>query len=384
MAKKDTEKNAIDPLKSAIMALRKGRYRESFGGVNPTGASAWMIDEKGEKTLVGKCLRQVWYSKKRIPRTNTATDDNQFVFMMGNAGEDGLQQAWEKAGILLEANSKMVHNLAKNPETDDEIRLSGEVDAILRWSELVEFDDGIERVQIDPTKAIGIEVKTKYGHFGKAQIMGNRDSVYENGFPQIEHLMQTGLYLAAREKYERFHNVEIPYFVITYVLRDNGVHKSFRIELSDGYDGRIIVKDMDGNELEPRAELHLDWGVQPQKIELTIDMMRERYYQQIENLKSDTPPPREFDLRYSDEKAERLFDAGKMSKTKKGKHEKDPLANVGDWNCSYCDWKDECYPQGIFTVDVENGVLTVDDALEKYGIGQGSDWIKGDGNVSDN
>jgi len=120
----------------------------------------------------------------------------------------------------------------------------------------------------------------------------------------------------------------------------------------------------------------------PQKIDLTIDMMRERYYEQLENLKSDTPPSREFDLRYSDDKAERLFEDGTMSKTKKGKHEKDALANVGDWNCSYCDWKDECYPQGIFTVEVEDGVLTVDEALERYGIGQGStEWKKGEGNV---
>tara|TARA_R110002012_G_scaffold315755_1_gene530012 strand:- start:7767 stop:8879 length:1113 start_codon:yes stop_codon:yes gene_type:complete len=370
MSASNNEQIAIDPLDSAIAALRGGKYRESLGGVNPTGASAEMINERGEKVLVGKCLRQVWYSKKKIPRTNTSTDNNQFVFMMGHMGEAGLHEAWGNAGILLEAGAKMVQNLAKNPDKDDEIRLSGEVDAILRWTEWKTGADGVERVHIDPSKAIGIEVKTKYGHFGKAQIMGNRDSIYANGFPQIEHLMQTALYLASRKRFEDFHNVKIPYFVICYILRDNGVHKSFRVELSDGYDGRVIVKDMEGNELKPKVEKSLEWGVQAQQMDLTIDMMRERYYQQLENLKSDTPPPREYDLRYSDEKAERLFDAGEMSKTKKGNHEKKPLDDIGDWNCSYCDWKDVCYPQGIFTVDVEKGVLTVDEALAKYGIGE--------------
>jgi len=361
---------AIDPLESAIIALRHGHHRESLGGVNPTGASAEMINERGDKVLVGKCLRQVWYSKKKIPRTNIATDNNQFVFMMGNMGESGLQEAWANAGILLESNAKIVHNLAKNPDKDEEIRLSGEVDAILRWSELKTGDDGISRIHIDPTKAIGIEVKTKYGHFGKAQIMGNKNSTYELGFPQIEHLMQTALYLAARKKFEDYHKVEIPYFVICYILRDNGIHKSFRVELSDDYDGRIIVKDMDGKELKPKMEMALEWNKTPQQMELTLDMMRERYYQQIENLKSDTPPPREYDLRYSDEKAERLFNAGDLSKTKKSNHEKNPLDNIGDWNCSYCDWKDVCYPQGIFTKEVEDGTLTIDEALIKYGIGQ--------------
>ena len=41
-----------------------------------------------------------------------------------------------KAGVLLEANSKIRKNIAKNPDTDEPLMLSGEVDALLRWSEL--------------------------------------------------------------------------------------------------------------------------------------------------------------------------------------------------------------------------------------------------------
>ena len=370
--KTDSEQTAIDPFRVAVDALRQGKYRESLGGVNPTGASALMINERGEKTLVGKCLRQVWYSKKRVPRTNPANDNAQCIFMMGNAAEDGLQKAWENAGVLLESNAKIRANIAKNPETDDEIMLSGEVDALLRWSEMRTDDNGVSRMHIDPSKAIGIEVKSKWGYGAKMVMQGNKSSTYEHGYPQIEHLMQTALYLHTRKAFEEFHDVEIPYFVICYISRDNGLHKSFRVELSDGYEGRIVVKDMNGNELKPKAEKSLDWGIQAQQMELTIDMMRERFLQQIENLKSDTPPPREFDLRYSDAKAERLFDMGELSKTKFNEHGKKPLAEIGDWNCSYCDWKGVCYPQGIFTIPVEDGVLTIDEALANYSVG-GSD-----------
>ncbi|MCP4124357.1 MAG: hypothetical protein GY751_21635 [Bacteroidetes bacterium] len=363
---------ALDPFEVACATLRQGKYRESLGGVNPTGASAKMINERGEETLVGKCLRQVWYSKKRVPRTNPATDNNQFLFMMGNAAEDGLQKAWENAGILLESNAKLRANIAKNPETDDAIMLSGEVDAILRWTEMRTGDDGVPRMHIDPTKAIGIEVKSKWGYGAKMVMQGNKSSTYEHGYPQIEHLMQTALYLHTRKAFEEFHDVEIPYFVICYISRDNGLHKSFRVELSDGYDGRIIVKDMNGNELKPKAEKSLDWGVQTQQMELTIDMMRERFLMQIENLKSDTPPPRDFALRYSDEEAERLNSVGELSKTKFNEHGKKPLSEIGDWNCSYCDWKGVCYPQGIFTIPVEDGILTIDEALANYSVG-GSD-----------
>ena len=124
------ENEALDPFTVAIDALRQGKYRESLGGktgVNPTGASAIMKNERGEDKLVGKCLRQVWYSKKRVPRTNPANDNSQFIFMMGHMAEHGLHEAWGKAGVLLEANSKIRKNIAKNPETDDEIMLSGEV-----------------------------------------------------------------------------------------------------------------------------------------------------------------------------------------------------------------------------------------------------------------
>lgn len=365
-----TENEALDPLQVAINSLRKGKYRESLGGktgVNPTGASAWMTNERGERVLVGKCLRQVWYSKKKVPRTNPATDNNQFVFMMGNMAEAGLQEAWSNAGILLEANAKIRKNIAKNPETDDEIMLSGEVDAIVRWTEMQTGDDGIDRMVVDPTKAIGIEVKSKWGYGAKAVMQGNKTSTYENGFPQIEHLMQTALYLHLRKTFEDFHNVEIPYFVICYIGRDNGANKSFRVELSDGYEGSIVVKDMEGNILKPRAEKLLEWGV-VQNMDLTIDMMRERYYEQLDNLKSDTPPAREFSLRYSDDEAKRLFERGELSKTKFAEHGKKPLAEIGDWNCSYCDWKDTCWPQGIFTLDVENGILTIDQALAEYGV----------------
>jgi len=363
---------ALDPFTVALKSLRQGKYRESLGGkegVNPTGASAIMKNERGEDKLVGKCLRQAWYSKKKVPRTNPATDTNQFLFMLGNVAEGGLQDAWENAGVLLEANSKIKKNIAKNPDTDEPIILSGEVDALLRWTDMQTDANGVSRMVIDPSKAIGIEVKSKWGYGAKMVMNGTKTSTYEQGYPQIEHLMQTALYLHMRKTWEDFHNVEIPYFVICYISRDNGANKSFRVELSDGYEGRIIVKDMNGNELKPRAEKALEWNITPQQMDLTLDMMRDRFYKQLDNLKSDTPPARDFYLRYSDVMAMANFDMGELSKTKFNEHGKKPLAEIGDWNCSYCDWKDTCYPQGIFSVDVENGVLTANEALKEYGIG---------------
>ena len=137
MSSNNANNEALDPLTVALKSLRQGKYRESLGGktgINPTGASALMMNERGEEQLVGKCLRQVWYSKKKVPRTNPASDTSQFIFMMGNMAEEGLQQAWANAGVLLEANSKIKKNIAKNPDKDEPLMLSGEVDALLRWT----------------------------------------------------------------------------------------------------------------------------------------------------------------------------------------------------------------------------------------------------------
>ena len=171
----DDETQALDPFDVAVDALRQGRYRESLGGVNPTGASAKMINERGEEKLVGKCLKtSMVFLRRESLAPNPANDNSQFIFMMGLMAEHGLHEAWGKAGVLLEANSKIRKNIAKNPQTDDEIMLSGEVDAILRWSEMRTGDDGVTRMHIDPKKAIGIEVKSKWGYGAKMVMQGNK------------------------------------------------------------------------------------------------------------------------------------------------------------------------------------------------------------------
>jgi len=84
-------------------------------------------------------------------------------------------------------------------------------------------------------------------------------------------------------------------------------------------------------------------------------------------LKSDTPPNREFALRYSDEVFEMMVENGTLSKTKTKQWEQNPLNTVGDWQCSYCDWKDECYPFSVLTELVESGGLTKEDAMRELG-----------------
>lgn len=358
----------FDPMQNYIYSKRNGGVRISLGGLNPTGASVEITQENGNKKLVGKCHRQVWYSKKRVPRTNE-TDDLSFVrFGIGDAYEEELQQHWQKQGILLASNLKIKAPIGVCSD-GEQIDLSGEIDAVLRMCEMDEYG---RVVSMNMNEAVAIEVKSTRGYFSEKMLMGKGNKMYPIGYPKLEHLMQTGMYLHTRKLVEDTYGVKIPYAVLVYGLVDSCRTNQFRIELSNDYDGEILVKTMDGQlilpQTDPMQQLKDPEGKTNQPIKgLTIENILARYVECYEKLKEDSPPDRDFSLRFSDELFEELRDKGELTKTKIAAFEKSPTNPVGDWQCSYCDWADECYPFGVLTERVESGELSMEDAMRELG-----------------
>ena len=61
-----------------------------------------------------------------------------------------------------------------------------------------------------------------------------------------------------------------------------------------------------------------------------------------------------------------IRNSDKFSKTQYDKWDRsEKIAEIGDWQCSWCDWKELCYPQSVFTEDVESGKLTIKEASTK-------------------
>jgi len=358
----------FDPIQNYIYSKRNGGVRISLGGLNPTGASCEITQENGNKKLVGKCHRQVWYSKKRVPRTNE-TDDLSFVrFGIGDAYEEELQQHWQKQGILLASNLKIKAPIGVCSDGET-IEMSGEIDAILR---MCEMDESGRVTSMNMDEAVAIEVKSTRGYFSEKMLMGKGNKVYPIGYPKLEHLMQTGMYLHTRKLVEDTYGVKIPYAVLVYGLVDSCRTNQFRIELSNDYDGEILVKTMDGKlilpQTDPMEQLKDPNGKTNQPIGgLTIENILARYVESYEKLKEDTPPERDFSLRFSDELFEELKAKGELTKTKIAAFEKNATNPVGDWQCSYCDWADECYPFGVLTDKVESEELSVEDAMRELG-----------------
>lgn len=358
----------FDPIQNYIYSKRNGGVRISLGGLNPTGASCEITNEYGNPKLIGKCHRQVWYSKKRVERTNTSDDMSFIRFGVGDAVEEELQKHWEKQGLLLAANLKVKAPIAVCSD-GEQIDMSGEIDAILR---MAETDDEGRVVSIDTTQAIGIEVKSTRGYFSEKMLVGKGNKMYPIGYPKLEHLMQTGMYLHTRKLVEDTYGVKIPYFVLVYEIVDSCSTSQFRIELSNDYDGEILVKSMDGQlivpQTDPMEQLKDPNGKKNVPIAgLTIENVLKRYVLSYEKLKEATPPERDFSLRFSDELYDELDEQGELTKTKKAAFNKSNLAPVGDWQCSYCDWKDECYPFSVLTQLVESGGLTKEDAMRELG-----------------
>lgn len=361
---------ATDYMKAAIRSMDKGPMRTSLGGLNPTGASVMRTNNFGENVKEGKCNRQVWYSKKKIPRTNPL-DDNTFVrFEVGNAMEDSLQHHWRRQGILIDGNIKMKGNI--NTE-EDPVIISGEVDALLRQCDT---DGDGNPINISTKRAVGIEVKTTRG-FSARKTIGDKE--FRHGNPRLSYVLQTAVYLRMKNRLEEYYGVEITHFEIWYVMVDTCMTKGFKVWLEDGDSGRVMVSDMNGNMIKSDAGYCMDMSNITKENyqtvgDFTIEDVIEQYKVQRDMLEEETPPPREFKIRYSEEELELRWKRGLIAKSNWPKIQKGPrtlsaadVNGAGDWNCNFCDWRNECYPLGALTELVEAGELTTEEAMEELG-----------------
>tara|TARA_B100000686_G_scaffold352965_1_gene456724 strand:+ start:2396 stop:3487 length:1092 start_codon:yes stop_codon:yes gene_type:complete len=355
-----------DIIKPVFDSMRKGNMRVSAGGLNPTGASCVIKDELGNEKLIGKCHRQVWYSKTGVERSNFPDDKTFIKFAVGHAMEDNFQTHWNRMGILIDGNIKIKEDISDG-DPRGPLMISGEADGLIRDFEV---DDEGNISQISSTHAIGLEMKTNRGFFAKKEVYGIGNKRYPRGHPKLDHVMQTAMYLRMRWKLEEYYGVTIDSFRIVYCQVDDGLTTFFDISLSDGYGGEVIIKDRYGDVIKPDALASLEAGINLDPISgLTIENIMDRYYECAEKLKDDeNPPERDYQLRYDEETFEKKLAAGDISKTAAGNWEKKPLAQVGDWQCRYCDWKEVCLPYGVLTKAVEAGLLTPEAALGQLGV----------------
>lgn len=283
-------------------------------GLHPSSASVAFIDN-GKRIILGKCMREAWYSALGTPKDGTGRNVSlNMKAHQGKWSEIGMVDQWKKMGIWVANNIKFFNR---------EFALSGELDLILR-NPITE-------------KIFGLEMKTFYGYAANRSLCGVQREKGTgrrlNGRPKNEHFLQSLLY--AWE-----YRDELDEYRLYYLERGDGHRIEFRIGFDKQPDGRHLCwwEQLPGKYWNAYAE-----GKVYQKF--TIEDIHERYKILLEKLQKRELPEAEFLEVWDAETFEYKFENGEVSKTDYDKWKKNPNLKSnqkGDWQCSYCDYTDQC------------------------------------------
>lgn len=261
----------------------------------PSEASVQVYDSFGDLVTHGGCLRASYFRLSGEFEGTPYDARTEFIFLQGKAVEEMLVALWKEMGVWVDNNVKFV---------DLENNISGELDAIL-----AEPPSG---------QLYGVEVKSFYGYFAERELFGNKRV---KGFPKMGQLLQTLIYLNHFED-------RLPFFRMVYFGRDSVKRRTFKIELH--HEGENKYPKVDGEVVRT----------------FTMKDVLARYKLLQQHVDTKTVPTNDFELQYPDSKIEDYHSKGKVAKTKyeawkKGKLKKHE--NIGDWQCSYCRYKETCW-----------------------------------------
>lgn len=319
--------------------IRKPRLgEEKAPTLWPSEASAIIENQYGEEVNIGKCRRSIFfrylissykYYEKYAPysalveeiKTKEVPPDKYtyFIWAQGNLYEDYLLENSKMAGVYV-ADQTQVYIPSHN--------VSGKIDIV------VQDEDGLYRI---------VEAKSIYG-FNATKILGTPSERKSGimGVPKPSYLMQLGLYQwwYANGK-ENFGDA-----LLVCGARDTGKYGEFGITVEPNEQTSEDHIYYYQNDPYPGDKVD-------SKISIQNILRQYEYVQQC--LDSGIIPDRDFDLFYSDEKIDTLYERNELTKSEIQRYEKrkeqleqnktkiNKQIEKGDWQCSYCSYKDVCY-----------------------------------------
>jgi hypothetical protein len=332
----------------------------------PSEASAKIKNEHDEDIVIGGCLRKSWFRAmiQRMEATNVKpnldhvlaaepfTPKELWKFSLSKYAEIAITDESKRACVY-ETNSFRFKWELPFPYKALKPVISGELDLAVAIPNkedytLPTFDrDGnpsIDPKDIKTDNIVGIEIKSISGYKGPRQVFGVKSkkghwiSLPE---PKPEHLLQSILY----HMYFCILKKEYRYWKLAYINRENGERKEFDIDL-------IKEKVASGKYLH---RVYVDR--QPYKHDLYAEHILQRYQELHSHLENEVLPPRDFELYYDQTKIATLAARKELSKIDMELHTKGKKVKKGDWNCSYCPFKNICYevngtPRDLTRLDV--------------------------------
>jgi hypothetical protein len=275
----------------------------------PSEASVKYNTDKGE-VVKGKCIRASYYRNMGFqtdyPMHNAGSAEK---WDLGKTIEKQVIERWKKMGIYVANNIKFFHK---------EIVLSGELDCIIR----------------NPlnNKLIGVEVKSYYGGYANLEICGRRRPPIP-GYPKIENFLQAAIY---KHKFMD----QLDEYRLYYKERGDGHRVEFEVGLvAEGETFRPYWRQIEGPYWSNFSQ---DKVMAPFLMEDIYD----RYRELITYLKNKKLPPKDYKEVWTAEEIEENWMLGNLGKVKYEKWQKNKTP-IGDWQCSYCDWANQCKNDSI-------------------------------------
>lgn len=235
----------------------------------------------------GACLRASYYSCIGIPSL-PRTLEHSLMSSAGNSIESFILWALKEEDTLVSKGDSF---------TIEELNVNGKLDAIIN------DEDGSE---------IGLEIKTLSSNkYINERVFGNN---WNKPSPKLEHLLQVIVYLYAfKDRLDKFK--------LVYIRRDTGETIEFDIELA-----------LEDNKLYPVID-----GKVYNKI--SCDSVISKFKELNSFISSDTIPPKSYSPVYTKEEMLLLNKHKFLSNYMKNKYEESPF---GDFECSYCNYRDIC------------------------------------------
>jgi len=348
---------------STLEHITKHLQRPRFGDSKhptlwPSEGAAIVKNEYDEEVIVGKCRRASYfryaidnykfYEKYKYLKPLIEEIDKKYlkpepytlwIWKAGELYEEYCIQAAKESGIYI---SDQVPMYIK------EFNVSGKID--------------LQVINPESCKYRMCEIKSVYG-FGANYVLGTqtRHNSRQLGTPRDSNLIQIALY----HYHKAMNDPQFEASSLMYGARDTGRYAEYSIAIKK-------------NEEETETNIYYR-GIAPFETEavkspITIDSIFNDGYKYIEDhLLSSRIPHRDYDIEYSQEKIQLLYDRGELNKTdseqiekiRKKKEEnikriaegKKPLRDLkpvkkDDWQCRFCSYKQVCYDKDNKPIDL--------------------------------
>lgn len=307
----------------------------------PSEASALVVNEYGEEQVVGKCRRATFFrymvdsfhfddkylfyealvdeiSFKKLPPDRYML----WIWRAGELYEDYLIRLAQESGVYI-ADQVRVYIQPNN--------VSGLID--------------LKIINPDTHKYSNVEVKSVYG-FGGNFVLGTPSArkAGKLGTPRESNLMQIALYDWRTASEDNQHENSR----LVYGSRDTGRYAEYEVDTRKDPNTGITHIYYQGAAPNETKEVQSP---------ITIDSILEQYKYVQDSVDSGTIPERDFDLTYTEEQIDTLFERKQLNKAEMERHAKRKeylagtrkrkigLVQKGDWQCNLCSFKNICYAQ---------------------------------------